>query len=89
MIPVNNIQRSGSAGGSCKIGINNANPSQTLDVDGGFVCSGSVSVRDVLTITPQQSTTSSSILCHTHLLYHASTPPVPYFSNGTSWTALY
>jgi hypothetical protein len=78
MIPVNNIQRSGSAGGSCKIGINNANPSQTLDVDGGFVCSGSVSVRDVLTII-----TTKPIYHQLHQMPYSfavssSTPPVPY-----------
>lgn len=77
---INSTPFSGSANG--KIGINVVEPTTELDV------SGSVKVSNVLTLAPQHPLPAASSYPNSFAV-SSSTPPVPYFSDGTSWNALY
>lgn len=57
-----------------------------VQVTGSLSISGSVA--SVLTLTPQHPLPAASSYPNSFAV-SASTPPVPYFSNGTSWNALY
>ena len=72
--------------GSNKLYIANSNTATPL-IKGDFV-SGTVAINNVLQITPQNPLPAAASYPNSFAV-SGSTPPVPYFSNGTSWTALY
>jgi hypothetical protein len=55
---------------------------------GSFNVLGPISTNNVLQITPQHPLPAAASYPNSFAV-SSSTPPVPYFSNGTSWTALY
>ena len=71
---------------SDKLYIANSTTSDPL-IKGDFV-SGSITINNVLQITPQHPLPAAASYPNSFAV-SSSTPPVPYFSNGTSWTALY
>jgi hypothetical protein len=60
----------------------------TLSDSGNLVVSGSVAIGTVLSLTPQNPLPAASSVPYSFAV-SASSPAKPYFSNGTSWNALY
>lgn len=79
--------------GSGHVGIENLAPAYEFDVTGtgrftnGLLITGSVSISSILTLTPQ--TPLPSGVRTGSFAVSSSTPPKPYFYDGTSWNALY
>ena len=71
---------------SNKLYIANSNTSTPL-IKGDFT-SGSITINNILQITPQHPLPAAASYPNSFAV-SSSTPPVPYFSDGTSWTALY
>lgn len=70
-------------------GTDNTNRSNLLYASGSEVqVTGSVSISNVLQITPQHPLPAAASYPNAFAV-SASTPPKPYFSDGTSWNALY
>jgi hypothetical protein len=66
---------------SGSVGIKTPNPTATLDV------SGSITVSNILTLTPQSPLPSG--VPTGSFAVSSSAPPKPYFYDGTTWNALY
>jgi hypothetical protein len=73
-----NLLSSGSAGG--RIGINQPTPTVELDVV------GTIKASNVLTLSPQNPLPSAASNAYS---FAVSSSGVPFFSNGSAWTALY
>jgi hypothetical protein len=69
-------------------GLGTSNPTQRLDVVGSASFAGNVTVSNVLTLAPQHPLPSVNLSTGSFAV-SSSTPPKPYFWDGTNWYALY
>jgi len=75
-------------------GVGTASPSCSLDVkgtarmSGSLTVTGSVTISNILTLTPQHPLPSVNLSIGSFAV-SSSTPPKPYFWDGTNWYALY
>ena len=71
-----------------RFGLGTSSPTQRLDVVGSSSFSGDVTISTLLTLTPQHPLPTLNLTAGAFAV-SSSTPPKPYFYDGTNWNALY
>ena len=69
-------------------GLGTSSPTQRLTVVGTSSFSGDVTISNLLTLTPQHPLPTLNLTAGAFAV-SSSTPPKPYFYDGTNWNALY
>ena len=70
------------------LGLGTITPTQRLTVVGSSSFSGDVTISNLLTLTPRHPLPTLNLTAGAFAV-SSSTPPKPYFYDGTSWNALY